>query len=373
MNSIISAGALLVLVSCTAPSSTGRSNGRGGTSDVPLTIEQREQIDDLKRKSVKVTDDYRGYIHALILFADRDEKTWEESYRTVIQYTIRYQIPLSDPDRALLEKARRGKDSEGVQARGILHTQGITLDLLRAYERQDHRAWDVARTEILKLGDDSTILLVDTLLQRLMSETFLNLWDDYRMELARIGRPTIQPVTLMVHTLGHHSEPNHACDLPKGQCQIKGIKSKLIQCLMVLTLSTDPSRESLLKDFTNSPHVLVRESFAEALGNVADPTNISSLETLSHDPEWQVRLSAADALGKVLTDKSGRLLLDILNREKDDGVLSVAVRSLGMMRYEPAVPVLLRMLKGPYSGRVKSMAEASLKAITGKEPGDIKQ
>lgn len=108
----------------------------------------------------------------------------------------------------------------------------------------------------------------------------------------------------------------------------------------------------------NSPQT-IRLDIIEALGNIQDKRATDVLLSLLKDGNQDIRLSALNSLGQIKDPKSVGPIIKLLDQPQ---MVSPAIRALGDIRQEEAVPKLTALLTHPDES-VRYQSRLALKRI----------
>ncbi|OHB75558.1 MAG: hypothetical protein A2Z34_11450 [Planctomycetes bacterium RBG_16_59_8] len=333
----------------------------------------KESRDTLRVKMIREdAAHYEQYVTALILFGDRDPRSWLLGEQKLAEldrfYREREEGELIRSTMELAAKTRGGDRDAAEKARAELSRRGRILHLLRDFDLKssktgapepvDFRRWDESLDDILRIAvnNDAIELLTDTLLRRFLDSRYEIQYYYIRNVLLKIGKPAIDPVLYYIRELQER--------VPAESVSSRYDRA-LTQCLIVLSMS-GPSQRQILVECGRSPKPAVRAALARALGEVRDPADLDLLDLLLiSDGSWEVRARAASAIGEITTDRSGLLLIRSLKSEKDPIVQISVVKALGVLKEEKGIPDLLRLLERTGEERVRETIFWSLKILTG--------
>ncbi len=139
--------------------------------------------------------------------------------------------------------------------------------------------------------------------------------------------------------------------------------------IMVLLIEFGDPGRICVEELSRHRKANVRRAAAAAIGEAVDVAGVPTLERLlSSDEAWTVRAMAAEAAGRMgpARAKLGPALVDRLGKELDHAVVQRILRAIGDIRYEEAVPDLVRMAESPRAS-VSQAAIYALSRITGEK------
>lgn len=113
----------------------------------------------------------------------------------------------------------------------------------------------------------------------------------------------------------------------------------------------------------------VRIKILDVAGTFETPSALSICRGALEDPDAKVRMAACNAWGKRSGDEAVKLLSHRYQTDTDIDVRLEAVRMLGAVEDQTAIPALARALEDP-DPAVQYRAVASLKKVSGRDLGD---
>ena len=113
----------------------------------------------------------------------------------------------------------------------------------------------------------------------------------------------------------------------------------------------------------------VRAEILEVAATFETPSALSICRGALEDPDAKVRMAACDAWAARGGDEAVQLLSHRYQTDTDIDVRLEAVRMLGVVKDEAAIPALARALEDP-DPAVQYRAVASLKKVSGRDLGD---
>jgi HEAT repeat protein len=131
-------------------------------------------------------------------------------------------------------------------------------------------------------------------------------------------------------------------------------------------LEVEASRDELIKALEMSTAPLTRQIICDMLGRRHEAAAVPRLLEALNDISPKVRGAAADALAKVGSEGSGVQIMKRLNVEQDNGVRQMLVLAIGSVRYRPAVPYLVELLRDA-DPAIRGCAAWSLGSLRAKE------
>jgi HEAT repeat protein len=139
--------------------------------------------------------------------------------------------------------------------------------------------------------------------------------------------------------------------------------------VMADTLARLNSRECipLLSTLAQSSSTAAQVTAAVALARLGEPLGLATLETLRHANDWQNRQHIAAAFGQTDAPAAVEPLAGMLD-DKDYDVRMAAVKSLGLLKQEAAVPVLRQAVERDSYLGVRAYAAEALAKL--EEPAD---
>lgn len=291
------------------------------------------------------------YVDALLLCGSASLRDWEQAKRQLELLPPGYRIFDEDPD--LIKRFRAGDE----KARTELGRRGRILNDLAVFSKgYDKSAWEKAQKELMEEGLPAQILLATVLVEILINGEFAEDWDHVRTVLVEIGTVGFETIEGWARAL-IESTP---ADAPIFRIE------PLTQSIVAIIWFGEKGRP-LIEEFSRSPKPNVRRGCARAIGEAMHaPSAPILVRLLSQDPEWIVRTMAATALGKMAGAKApaGQALVDALKKEKERLAVRAILESLGMLKYEDAVPELIKALDHPHI-EIANQAMQSLYHITG--------
>jgi hypothetical protein len=275
-----------------------------------------------------LTETYREYV-GLLVQLDSPSPRDRSDAMLKLQATPYAYFP---DDRDLIAKAA-GKDDP---ARRELVRRGRILDALFAFwGRVDLPKWNDARKQIVELGQDARIILVNTLFRMLLNGQLQEQWPQLRFQLIAIGDDAFETAVALFRVKAEQTPD-----------AIIFRKDDLVQVALVI-LGFGERGRPVIEEHAKSNRFNVRRAVAVALGEGRATEFLGVLERLLRsDPEWMVRADAATSMGSIRDRaRAGAALVEALKTERDRNVRRHIAESLGSLVHADAVPTLISSLE----------------------------
>lgn len=318
-----------------------------------------------------------AFIQALEQFGSQDPEDWQEA-RNVLRRMEGFQLNpgVGDPrtyeeasDLQLVEWTLETDPTKATAARRELVRRGKMYRLVQVFLKPFHPTrWNLARDEIVMLGEDAKVLLAFTLLTQLMNTDRIRDWEHLRFYLGDLKETGVRVVTayLEANVEGTWAEGGKEIT-PSGPVAETPLYSphRVEQCLLSLIQMGDLGSATVQKMAGHrKPHV--RKAVANSIGKAKAVAYLPILEYLvSSEADPDVRSAAALALGRmdVARDRAGPILLLALSREQEATVLDDIAKAVVTLRYDEAVPELIDLLDPRYPYPVNRAAMQALHAF----------
>lgn len=298
-----------------------------------------QELTDAEKNAIwanlnKSVSDYRLYLDALEKFGSENAQDWQ-SARDTIALIKSFSIP--QQDKQLLDEEKRTDSRGAATARAALYKTGKSKKLALVFLEDRHpEAWEKARTELAKMGDQYAEEGVATLISMLLNPVFVEFWPQTRFNIVEFGAPgfrlTKEAVKVKLDLLTEKPVVTQA--------------NELTQLLQVL-LSFGSQAEETINEITVHANYHARRLLALAVAETRDAVFLKHVEKLSKDARWEVRMAAFIAIGKTVgqKEKIRADLFEAAKEEQDASCYKEIMKAILLKGFYSFVPHGIEILK----------------------------